>query len=95
MARDIKEEFEMFEKGIFDDLEEDKEIIEYNKYMVILNKGTCYEQVCGVYDIEIEALRRFKEEKSKKERNISVIRADVKYIYILGAKFILEYEELQ
>ncbi|MDO5517786.1 MAG: hypothetical protein Q4F66_09535 [Clostridium sp.] len=94
MTKDIREEFEMFEKGLCYDVEEDKGIMEYNKYMVLTNKGTSSEQVYGVYDVEIDALRRLKEEKAKKTRNISIIKADIKYVYLAGVKFIKEYKEL-
>ena len=37
--------------------------IEYGKYMVINDIGTYNEDIYGVYQTEIDALRRFREEK--------------------------------
>lgn len=68
---------------------------EYGKYMVISDKDMETEEVYGVFDYEIDALRRYNEVKVKmKKRNVCVIKADIEYIYLQGVKFIFTYEEV-
>ena len=70
----------------------DEEIMEYNKYMVITNKGIYEEEVYGVYDNEIDAYRRLREVKIK---NRTIIKANINYAYVNNVKFIVDYEEIQ
>lgn len=70
----------------------DKKMIEYNKYMVITNKGLYEEEVYGVYDNDIDAYRRLREVKMK---NKTIIKANINYTYIHNVKFIVDYEEIQ
>ena len=85
--------FEEFEKLTDEELGlSDEEVIEYNKYMVIANKGLYEEEVYGVYDNEIDAYRRLREVKMK---NKTIIKANINYAYIHNVKFIVDYEEIQ
>ena len=70
----------------------DEEIIEYDKYMVIANKGLYEEEVYGVYENELDAHRRLREVKMK---NKTIIKANINYTYIHNVKFIMDYEEIQ
>jgi hypothetical protein len=63
--------------------------IEYNKYMVVTDIGTDNEDIYGVYETEIDALRRF---RKIKHRNKKVIKADIKYMYLHDVQFIESYE---
>ncbi|WP_195988351.1 hypothetical protein [Clostridium sp. D53t1_180928_C8] len=83
---------ELEEAGLF---QEDKDPYEYKygKYIVIKERDTDYEEVFGVYDYEIDALRRLRDEK-KKHRNLCVIKADIEYIDVMGSKFINKYDEI-
>ena len=69
----------------------DEKIIEYDKYMVIANKGLYGEDIYGVYDNELDAHRRLREIKVS---NKTIIKANINYSYIKGIKFIMDYEEI-
>ena len=66
--------------------------IEYGKYMVVTDIGTYNEDIYGVYETEIDALRRFREVKV---RNKKVVRANIEYVYIDDIKFINDYEIIE
>ncbi|WP_195990174.1 hypothetical protein [Clostridium sp. D53t1_180928_C8] len=86
---------EEYEKNETEKLEGETSEFEYGKYMVISDKAMETEEVYGVFDYEIDALRRYSEVKFRgKKRNVSVIKADIEYIYLQGVKFIFTYEEI-
>ena len=86
---------EEYEKNEPEKLGEETSEFEYGKYMVISDKAMETEEVYGVFDYEIDALRRYSEVKfRRKKRNVSVIKADIEYIYLQGVKFIFTYEEI-
>lgn len=65
----------------------------YGKYMVIGDKAGESEVIYGVYDYEIDALRRYR--KEKKKRKICVIKADIEYHYYKNVSIINEYKEIE
>lgn len=96
-SKRLLEELEELEECEGNELEKEGETseFEYGKYMVISDKDMETEEVYGVFDYEIDALRRYSEVKFKrKKRNVCVIKADIEYIYLQGVKFIFTYEEV-
>ena len=96
-SKRLLEELEELEEFEGNELEKEGETseFEYGKYMVISDKDMETEEVYGVFDYEIDALRRYSEVKFKrKKRNVCVIKADIEYIYLQGVKFIFTYEEV-
>ena len=96
-SKRLLEELEELEEFEGNELEKEGETseVEYGKYMVISDKDMETEEVYGVFDYEIDALRRYSEVKFKrKKRNVCVIKADIEYIYLQGVKFIFTYEEV-
>lgn len=65
---------------------------EYGKYMVVTDIGTFDENIYGVYETEIDALRRLREVKI---RNKKVVKANIEYVYIHDTKFINDYEIIE
>lgn len=96
IAEILEKVFDKFEKELNEMSPEEKgSEFEYGKYMVISDKGQETEEVYGIFDYEIDALRRYSEVKFKrKKRNVCVIKADIEYIYLQGVKFIFTYEEV-
>lgn len=86
-----KDIMELFFDKVEDEIKE--EPLEYDKYMVIADKGAFEEAIYGVYDYEIDALRRGKEVKEKKKR-VSIIRANIEYTSFFGQRMIYKYTEL-
>ena len=62
--------------------------IKENQYVLIENRGTQVEKLLNSYDTEIEAFKVRKKSKSK----IDIIRANVKYVTIMGMTFLYDYE---
>lgn len=94
-SKRLLEELEEYERNESEKLGEETSEFEYGKYMVISDKAMETEEVYGVFDYEIDALRRYSEVKLKrKKRNVCVIKADIEYIYVQGVKFIFTYEEV-
>ena len=96
-SKRLLEELEELAECEGNELEKEGETseFEYGKYMVISDKDMETEEVYGVFDYEIDALRRYSEVKFKrKKRNVCVIKADIEYIYLQGVKFIFTYEEV-
>lgn len=64
--------------------------IEKDKYVLYSNKGTPFEKFLGSWDSEFEALK-----SGRKYSNLTVIHADVKYIYHGSLKVLCEVHEIK
>lgn len=92
----LEKVLEEFEKELKEEGAEEKDSeFEYGKYMVISHKGEDNEEVYGIFDYEIDALRRYNEVRTKKRKvNLCVIKADIEFIYLEDVRFIFSYKEV-
>ena len=96
-SKRLLEELEELEECEGNELEKEGETseFEYGKYMVISDKDMETEEVYGVFDYEIDALRRYNEVKTKKrKKSVCIIKADIEFIYLEGVRFIFAYKEV-
>lgn len=65
--------------------------VKENQYVLIENRGTMVENLLNAYDTEIEAFKVRKRSKSK----IDIIRANVRYVTIMGMTFLYDYKIIE
>ena len=96
IAEILEKVFDKFEKELNEmSPDENGSEFEYGKYMVISDKGQETEEVYGIFDYEIDALRRYNEVKTKKrKKSVCIIKADIEFIYLEGVRFIFAYKEV-
>ena len=88
IAEILEKVFDKFEKELNEMSPEEKgSEFEY--------KGQENEEVYGIFDYEIDALRRYNEVKTKKrKKSVCIIKADIEFIYLEGVRFIFAYKEV-
>ena len=65
--------------------------VKKGQYVLVENKGTFAERTLSAYDTELEAFKI----RKRSSTNISVIKADVRYVTLEGITFLYDYEPIE
>ena len=65
--------------------------VKKGQYVLVENRGTFAERTLSAYDTELEAFKI----RKRSSTNISIIKADVRYVTLEGITFLYDYEPIE